>query len=171
MSIRMRAGDLCSTSLSPSSAVSDSIVLYPLTWSTSRQSLRFFSLSSMIRISSPAIAPQFLTLLFRPDIIQQIMRTLFHVTRHLYIPPRTQDEKRISGLLALNDNRRQSFSAQAVSLKHAVMRNNAQFFDAGLSDEHSIERIPVHGRQPAGRYSMTEPDRQRSKCVSDDRIF
>jgi len=38
------------------SAVSVSTVRYPLNWSTSRISFRFFSLSSTIRISSPAMA-------------------------------------------------------------------------------------------------------------------
>ncbi len=71
----------------------------------------------------------------------------------------------------LNNNWGQSLSTETVSLKHSVVRNNPQFFYAGLGDKHSVERVPVHGRQSTGRYSMPEPDRQRSETVSDDRLF
>src|SRR3990170_1733676 len=55
MSISTSAGWRLRASSTPSSPVSLSIVWYPLNWSTSRTSLRFFSLSSTIRISSPAM--------------------------------------------------------------------------------------------------------------------
>lgn len=45
-----------------------------------------------------------------------------------------------------DNNWRQSFGAEAVSLKYSVMRNNSQLLDTGLSDEHPIERIAVHRR-------------------------
>src|SRR3990170_3602862 len=55
MSISTSAGWRLRASSTPSSPVSLSIVWYPLNWSTSRTSRRFFSLSSTIRISSPAM--------------------------------------------------------------------------------------------------------------------
>src|SRR5262249_36311935 len=55
MSMRTRAGWRERGSSTPSSPVSGSMVCYPLNWSTSRTNRRFFSLSSMIRISSPAM--------------------------------------------------------------------------------------------------------------------
>jgi len=50
----------------------------------------------------------------------------------------------------LNNNWRQPFTAETVSLKHSVVRNNPQFFYAGLGDEHSVEWVPVHGRETTG---------------------
>src|SRR2546425_9265133 len=50
MSIRTRSGLRAAAIASPSSALPASMVSYPFTWSTSRTSFMFFSLSSMIRI-------------------------------------------------------------------------------------------------------------------------
>src|SRR5215475_9586644 len=55
MSIRMRSGWSSCASRTPSSPVSASARRYPLNCRTSRTSLRFFSLSSTIRISSFAM--------------------------------------------------------------------------------------------------------------------
>ena len=56
-------------------------------------------------------------------------------------------------LSSVNDsdnNSRQSFGAEAVSLKHSIVRNNSQLLDTGLSNEYPIERITVYVRQAAG---------------------
>jgi hypothetical protein len=58
-----------------------------------------------------------------------------------------------------NDYRWQSLAAETVSLKHSVMRNQPQFFHAGLCDEHPIKRIAVYGGQATNRYSVPKPDR------------
>ena len=59
MSMRIRAGGVAWASAMPSSALSASAVRYPWNWRMSRSSFRFFSLSSTIRISSPAmVAPE-----------------------------------------------------------------------------------------------------------------
>src|SRR5437899_13104483 len=50
MSIRTRSGLRAAAIASPSSALPASMVSYPFTWSTSRTSFMFFSLSSTIRI-------------------------------------------------------------------------------------------------------------------------
>jgi hypothetical protein len=47
-------------------------------------------------------------------------------------------------------NRRQALILEPVALKHAVVRNNAQFLDARLSDEHAIEWIPMNVGQASG---------------------
>src|SRR5215831_19504543 len=56
MSMRIKAGRRSRANCTPSSPVSTSIVLYPLTWRVSRTSFRFLGLSSTIRISSFAMA-------------------------------------------------------------------------------------------------------------------
>ena len=56
-------------------------------------------------------------------------------------------------LSSVNDsdnNGRQSFGGEAVSLKHSIVRNNSQLLDTGLTNEHPIERITVYVRQAAG---------------------
>jgi hypothetical protein len=62
--------------------VSLSMVLWPLTWSTSRTSFRFFSLSSMMRISSPAILfSQCHRVFVSPCIPFDLLRTCFAALR------------------------------------------------------------------------------------------
>jgi len=70
-----------------------------------------------------------------------------------------------------NDNRRQPFITESVSLEYTVMGNNPKFFYTGLGHQHSIERIPMDRRQTAGRHRMLEPNRQWPKAVLDDRVF
>jgi hypothetical protein len=91
------------------------------------------------------------------------------VDKHRQTPRRRKQNGNSS--TRLNNNWGQPFSTETVSLEHLVVRNNPQFFYAGLGDEHSVERVPMHGRQTTSRYSMPEPDRQRSETVSDDRLF
>lgn len=82
------------------------------------------------------------------------------------LPPRRQgdwDFRRRS-----NDNRRQPFGAETIPLKHSVMRNNAQFFYAGLGNEHPIERIAVHSGQSTDRHGMPQTDRQWLEAAPDD---
>jgi hypothetical protein len=58
-----------------------------------------------------------------------------------------------------NDNGRQTFGPEAVSLEHLVVRNDSQLLNAGLSNDHPIKRITVYSRQPTGCHGMSKADR------------
>ena len=70
-----------------------------------------------------------------------------------------------------NNDRRQSFCCEGVTIEHSVVRHDSQFFDVGLAHEHAVEWISMYIRQTAGRQSVLYPDRQRPKTISDDGMF
>ena len=58
-----------------------------------------------------------------------------------------------------NENRRQAFGAQTVALEYSIMSDKAQFFDTGLSYEHSIEWIAVDVLQSTDSDGVWHSDR------------
>ena len=58
-----------------------------------------------------------------------------------------------------NENRRQAFGAQTVAIEYPIMSDKAQFFDTGLSYEHSIEWIAVDVLQSTDSDGVWHSDR------------